>query len=205
MKNLTFSAFIVLFAAVAIFAQTQKGIDTQTNTIRKESAVNDRNNDVGRSWSFGKGKTKIRKRLTNPYSITSRRDILIRSVVDVVKENKMIVDEAASRFKNGLIVTKPRVFSKGAILTKTELNRYAVVPATNQIWTRGRYTLTIEVRSIDGIRNKVGVTANIEGRSENGIFSEWSSLRSSGTAEDEFLAKLVENLGGDLTKAGRKP
>jgi hypothetical protein len=191
--------------AISAFSQTEKGIDTQTKTIQKESAINDRSNDVGRSISFGKGKTKVRKRLLNPYPVTARRDILVKTIISTLKDKKVIIDESASRFNEGLIVTKPLTFSKGAIITKTELNRYAKVPLTDQIWTRGRYTMTIEVQSIDGIRNNVFVTAKIEGRSENGIFSEWSTLPSSGVAEEELLTKLVENLGGDLSNEGRRP
>lgn len=205
MKNILLSIFLICFISIPLFAQTQKGIDTQTKTIRQKSDVTDKGNNVGRSWSFGKGKTKVRKKLPNPYPINARRDILVNSIINSLKENKVIIDESASKFKEGLIVTKPYTFSKGAIITKTELNRYAVIPATDQVWTRGRYTLTVEVQSIDGIRNNLSVTAKVEGRSENGIFSEWSTLQSSGTAEDEFLVTLIENLGRDISSEGRKP
>ncbi|HSK72702.1 MAG TPA: hypothetical protein VK892_13455, partial [Pyrinomonadaceae bacterium] len=63
-------------------------------------------------------------------------------------------------------------------------------------WTRGRYTLTIEVQSIDGMQNNVSVLAKVEGRSESGLMSEWTTLQSSGIAEDEFLVKLVEAITG---------
>ncbi len=205
MKKIIFLFIIASFLSTSAIAQTEKGVDTQTKTIRKESTVNDRSNDVGRSWTFGKDKTKVRSKLQNPYPLNSRRDILVSAIVNVLKEQQLIIDESASKLNDGLVVTKPYTFSKGAILTKTELNRYAEVPLNDQIWTRGRYTLTIEVQSIDGIRNNVVVTAKIEGRSENGIFSEWSTLDSSGSAEDEFLTKLVENLGVDLDEEGRKP
>ena len=78
-------------------------------------------------------------------------------------------------------------------------------PETGQIWTRGRYTLTVDVHSLDGIRNRVSITAKIEGRSENGLFSEWSTLQSSGVAEDEFLALLVTAVGGNADDEGRRP
>ena len=205
MKKFILSILTVGLVSVAVSAQNEKGVDTQTKTIKEKSNVNDRSTDVGRSFSWGKDKTKVRKQLANPYPITSRRDILVNAIVNVLKEKQLIIDESASRIDEGLVVTKPHTFSKGAILTKTELNRYAEVPATDQIWTRGRYTITVEVQSIDGIRNNVAVTAKVEGRSENGIFSEWSTLQSSGTAEDELLAVLIENLGGDLTEEGRTP
>lgn len=205
MNRFVFTLLMISLLAVCAAAQQQKGVDTQTSTIKKETSVNDRSTDVGRTWTWGKDKTKVRRKLQNPYPITARRDILVNAIMNVLKEKQLILDEAASKPEEGLIVTKPLVFSKGPILTKTELNRYADLPQTDQVWTRGRYTLTVEVQSIDGIRNNVSVTAKVEGRSENGIFSEWSTLQSSGTAEDEFLAILVENLGGDLTEEGRKP
>lgn len=205
MNKFLLSIFSLILLTTTILAQAEKGVDTQTNTIRKESTVNDRSNDVGRSWSWGKDKTKVRSKRLNPYPVTARRDILISTIVNVVKENNMVIDEAASRINEGLIVTKPYTFSKGAIITKTELNRYADILSADQIWTRGRYTLTIDVQSIDGIRNKVSVIAKVEGRSESGIYSEWSNLQSSGMAEDEFLSKLAENLGGDPEEEGRRP
>lgn len=205
MKRILFPFIAISLLSISISAQTEKGVDTQTKTIQKESKINDTKDDGGRTWTWGKDKTKIRKKLMNPYPVTARRDKLVETIINVVKEKKLILDESASRIQEGIIVTKPNVFSKGAILTKTELNRYAIVPSTDQVWTRGRYTLTIDVQSIDGIRNNVSVLANVEGRSENGIFSEWSTLQSSGTAEDEFLSALIEGLGGDLSQDGRKP
>ena len=116
--------------------------------------------------------------------------------MDVLREQKIIVDDAASRPKDGLIVTQPFVFAKGIVITQNELNRYALLDSLNTSWTRGQYTLTIEVQSIDGIQNKVSVNAKVEGRSGSGLISEWTTLRSSGVAEDEFLAKLVELVTG---------
>jgi hypothetical protein len=203
MKNLLPPLFALLVVfSVSSFAQ-EKGIDTQTKTI-KDARTTDKGNDVSRSFSWD-GKTRVRSRLANPYAINSRRDVLINMVLQIFKENKMILDESASRLKDGLLVTEPIVFSKGAIITQTELNRYAEVPQTDQIWTRGRYTLTVDVQSVDGIRNNVYVTAKVEGRSENGIFSEWSNLESSGVAEEEFLSKLVTMTGKDLDSEGRRP
>jgi hypothetical protein len=48
------------------------------------------------------------------------------------------------------------------------------------------------VQSIDGIQNNVTVIAKVEGKAMNGLKSEWITIQSSGVAEDEFLAKLVE-------------
>ncbi|MBS1797276.1 MAG: hypothetical protein JSS81_25845 [Acidobacteria bacterium] len=190
---------IFLFTA-ALSAQTEKGIDTQTTKIKEntnKTTQTQTNNSGGRSWTWGPDKTKVRDRLENPIRLNSRRDVLVQSVMDVLQEKKIIVDEAASRPKDGLIVTQPFIFAKGAVITKNELSRYAVLPDSETSWTRGRYTLTIEIQSIDGIQNNVSVTAKVEGRSENGLLSEWTTLQSSGSAEEEILTKLVEAVTGN--------
>ena len=195
MKSLFYSVFAVFIFTFAAFSQnTQKGVDTQTQKIKEEANTDTtkRSNDVSRSWDFGAGKTKVSERLANPYRMNSRRDILVETILTVLKDKKFIIDESASRIKDGFIVTQPYVFAKGAVITRNELSRYAVLPASDTSWTRGRYTLTIEVQSIDGIQNNVSVTSKVEGRSENGLLSEWTTLSSTGSAEDEFLKKLVE-------------
>lgn len=175
----------------------QKGVDSQTQTIKDTgNTVTTRGHDVTRSFDWGKGKTKVRGMLPNPYKLNSRRDVLIEAIVDTLREKKIIVDEASSRPKDGIIVTQPFVFAKGAVITQSELGRYAILESTQSAWTRAQYTLTIEVQSIDGIQNNVTVNAKVEGRAGNGLVSEWVTVRSSGVAEDEFLAKLIEAVTG---------
>ena len=198
MKKLILSAAATFIFSVFVFAQ--KGIDTQTKQIKQNGSQSNgtaRPNDAGgRSIDWGKGKTKERGMLANPYRLNARRDALIESITDALTERKIIIDEAASRPKDGVIITQPLVFAKGAVTARNELNRYAILPNSDTSWTRGRYTLTIEIQSIDGIQNNVSVTAKVEGRSENGLQSEWTTLQSTGAAEDEFLTKLVEEITG---------
>lgn len=209
MKKIFISFTILLMVSAFAVAQEKKGVDTQNKEIREQNDVTTkttrRDHDVSRTFSFGKGKTVTREKLDNPFILNARRDILISSIISVLKEKRLIIDEAASKPNDGLIVSQPYTFAKGAIITKNELSRYADIPETDQVWTRGRYTLTIDVQSIDGIRNKVYVSANVEGRSENGIFSEWSTLQSSGIAEDEFLVKLIDYVGGSKPDGILKP
>lgn len=175
----------------------QKGVDTQTQQIKTNGdKVTTRTNDITRSFDWGKGKTKVRSRLPNPYRLKARRDQLVLSIMDVLREQKIVVDEASSRIKDGIIVTQPFVFAKGSVITTSELSRYAVISAYDDAWSRAQYTLTIEVQSIDGIENNVTVNAKVEGRAGNGLMSEWRTVPSSGVAEDEFLAKLIENVTG---------
>ncbi len=201
MKKFLFSTLAIFIFSALIFGQ--KGIDEQnkkiqedTNKSTQSTGNNKTNNAGGRSIDWGLGKTKVRDRLDNPYRMNARRDVLVKTVMDVLQERKIIIDDSASRPKDGIIVTQPFVFAKGAVITKNGLNRYAVLPNSDTSWTRGRFTLTIEIQSIDGIQNKVSVTAKVEGRSENGLQSEWTTLQSSGAAEEEFLVKLVEMVTG---------
>lgn len=195
-KFIASTVAVFLFSA---FAFAQKGIDTQTQKIKEDSNRSNgtqRTNDAGgRSISWD-GKTKTRDMLANPYKLNARRDVLVETITDALKDRKIIVDDAASRPKDGVIITQPFVFAKGAVTARNELSRYGVLPNSDASWTRGRYTLTIEVQSIDGVQNNVSVTAKVEGRSENGLQSEWTTLSSTGAAEDEFLAKLIEAVTG---------
>ncbi len=196
MKSGLITIISVLLISVGSPAQT-KGIDSQTQKIKDDTnKTTSRSNDVSRSWDFGKDKTKIRARVENPLRLNSRRDQLVENIVEILRERKMIVDEAASRLKDGLIVTQPFIFAKGAVITKNELTRYAIVPSSETSWTRGRYSLTIEVQSIDGIQNNVSVIAKVEGLAGTGLSSEWTTLSSSGLAEEDFLTKLVEDVTG---------
>lgn len=187
----------ILIFGLASLSFSQKGIDAQTKTIKDDSnKVTSRTNDVTRAFDWGKGKTKIREQLPNPYKLNSRRDVLIESIIEALREQKIVVDEASSRPKDGIIITQPYVFAKGSVVTQNELNRYAILESSYSSWTRAQYTLTIEVQSIDGMQNNVTVNAKVEGRAGNGLMSEWVTVRSSGVAEDEFLAKLVELVTG---------
>jgi hypothetical protein len=113
-------------------------------------------------------------------------------VMQALQEKQILLNEADSRVRDGIIITQPFVFAKGAVTTKSELTQYGVIQYEDSAWSRAQYTLTIEVQAIDATANNVSVVARIEGRSGNGIGSEWRSVPSSGRAEDEFLSKLVE-------------
>ena len=195
MKYILAAAVFLLITGSAL---AQKGIDTQTETIKSNgNKVTTRTTDVSRSIDWGAGKTKVRSMLANPYKLNSRRDALVETILDTLREQKLVLDEASSRLKDGIIVTQPFIFAKGSVIAQNEMNRYAAPDAFPHTWTRGRYTLTIEIQSIDGVQNNVSVNAKVEGRAENGILSEWTTVSSSGLAEDEFLAKLIEAVTGN--------
>ena len=191
---------VTLILTAAHAAEAQKGIDTQTTTIKNDAnrTTTRPTEPPSKSFDWGKGKTEVRDRLPNPYKLNSRRDVLIGTIMQVLKDRKMVVDEASSRLADGIIITQPYVFSKGPVITQNELRRYGVLAYSDTAWSRGQYTLTIEVQSIDGVQNNVAVNAKIEGRAGSGLGSEWIAVPSSGLAEDDFLAKLVEMVTGEV-------
>ena len=195
-KNLAATLFTSVLLFTGLLAQ--KGVDTQTTTIKAEgNKVTTRGNDATRTFNWGKGKTLVRDRLPNPYRMNGRRDALMGMIADALREQKIVIDEASSRPGDGILVTQPFVFAKGSVITQNELNRYAILETSDSAWTRAQYTLTIEVQPLDGVLNNVSVNAKVEGRAGNGLMSEWVTVRSSGAAEDEFLAKLVEMVTGN--------
>ena len=194
-KTLAGTAFMLLAAASLAFGQ--KGIDTQTQKIKEDAnKATARPSDTGRSFDWGKGKTVVPERLPNPIKLNSRRDVLIATITEILREKKVLVDEGLSRPADGILITQPFVFARGPVTARSELMRYGVIDFADTAWSRGQYTLVIEVQSIDGIQNNVSVNAKVEGRSGAGLTSEWTTVPSSGLAEDEFLAKLVETVTG---------
>lgn len=193
MKKTTLIFTTIFILSVSAFAQ--KGVDTQTQKITEKTGNNGGTN-VSRSINWGKDKTKVRDRLDNPYKLNARRNILIQNILNVLSEKKLIVDEAVSKPNDGIIVTQPFIFARGNVIAKNELNRFAILPSSEANWRGGRYSLRIEVESIDGIQNKISVTAKVEGKSESGLGSEWTTVQSSGLAEDDFLAALIEVVTG---------
>jgi hypothetical protein len=197
---------IVLTGVSTVLAQ--KGIDTQTTTIKNDAnrTTTRPTEPPSRSFDWGKGKTEVRDRLPNPYKLAARRDVLIENIMQLLKDRKMVIDEASSRLADGIIITQPFVFSKGPVSTQNALRRYGVLEFSDTAWSRGQYTLLIEVQSIDGVQNNVAVNAKIEGRAGDGVSSgAWTAVPSSGLAEDEFLAKLVEMVTGEVVDKQTKP
>lgn len=200
MKKIFLTLAVAAFGTVLTANAQEKGVDPQTRQIRRASDGSNPNRDntgAGRGIDWGKGKTRESRTVPNPYRLASKRDILLNTIQDLLKERKLVMDTAASRLDRGIIVTQPYTFVKGAVVARGELLRYAELPDRDEIsYTRGRYTLTIEVQSIDGINNNVSVNAKVEGRQENLTGAQWMTFSSSGVAEQEFLAALVELVTG---------
>lgn len=202
MNNRIFGIALILFASVVSANAQGKGVDRQGERIRDAGSVgspakNGSKQDVGvgRGIDFGRGRTPTAITIPNPLRVTARRDVLVQTLEEVMRERKLILDTSASKIADGILVSQPFTFSKGAIVTDSELNRFAVIPAeTNRNWTRGRYTLIVEVQPIDGNSANVSANARIEARSESVAGPQWNSLPSSGVVEQEFLSALLAKL-----------
>ena len=196
--------FVVLAVSSAVFGQ-EKGVDSQTKTGRdagsnRTEGVNGSKQDTGTAGSgitFGKEKGHATPLIPNPYRLNARRDVILKAVADTMRDRKLVLDDAASRVDEGIVVSQPYTFIKGAVVTTSELGRYARIDLPgHRDWTRGRYTITVEVQAIDGNTSNVSVNAKVEGRTDGGSGAEWTTLESSGTAEQEFLGALIESITG---------
>jgi hypothetical protein len=195
---------LLLTCSLPVLAQAAKGVDKQNERVRDSGSErtpanngNKTDTGAGRGMDFGRGRTPETPPLANPYRLTGRRDVIVKAVQDLMRDRKMVVDEAASRFSDGIIVSQPFTFTKGAVISEGDLSRYADVPvSSSRGWTRGRYTLTVEVQPIDGNAANVAVTAKVEGRTDGATGAEWTTLRSSGLAEDQFLDRLIVAVTG---------
>ena len=197
--------FLLILATVSASAQ-EKGVDQQNERIRDNStnrapAVNGGKVDVGtgRGMDFGKGRTNVPLPLDNPYRFASPNDVVQKAVQELMRDRKLILDDAASKPNEGILLSQPYTFIKGAVVAPGGLSQVADVPASDSRgWTRGRYTLTIEVLPTDASNTSVSVSAKIEGRSESVSGAEWITLRSLGVVEQEFMIRLIEKLTGGV-------
>jgi hypothetical protein len=194
--------------ATSAFGQG-KGVDSQgqritDNSSNRAPANNGAKQDVGTSGSginFGKEKAAPIIAIPNPYRLTARRDAIVKAVEEVMRDRKLILDEAASKPDEGIMVSQPYTFIKGAVVTQSELYRYASIEnSQSRSWTRGRYTITVEVQPIDGTSANVSVNAKIEGRTDGSSGAEWTTLPTTGFAEQDFLSALIENITGAAPK-----
>jgi hypothetical protein len=203
---------VLIACSVPAFAQAAKGVDKQNERVRDSGSErtpanngNKTDTGAGRGIDFGKGRTPETPLLLNPYRLSGRRDVIITAVQDLMRDRKLVVDESASKLADGIIVSQPFTFTKGAVVAQADLSRYAdVSSSSSRAWTRGRYTLTVEVQPIDGTSANISVNAKVEGRTDGATGAEWTTLRSTGLAEDQFLEGLITAVTG-ASPAGRNP
>lgn len=200
MNKLAGVVLAILLSVVSVLAQG-KGVDKTGERVRDSGASGSNSvktdTGAGRGIDFGKGRTPEIPPIPNPYRLVARRDVILTAIAEVMQDRKMIVDELASKPADGIVVSQPYTFIKGAVVSQGELGRYAnITSSTSRGWTRGRYTLTVEVQSIDGTSANVSVNAKVEGRTDGATGAEWQTLPTSGLAEEEFLSALITKLTG---------
>jgi hypothetical protein len=200
MIRFTIVMLIVMVSAVSVCSQG-KGVDKTSERVRDSGTAGSNGTKTttgaGRGIDFGKGRTPEVPPLPNPYRIVARRDAILSAIADVMRDRKLIVDEPASKPAEGIIISQPYTFIKGAVVTQSELGRYAdVTSSSSRGWTRGRYTITVEVQPIDGNSANVSVNAKIEGRTDGATGAEWTTLPTSGVVEEEFLSALITAITG---------
>src|SRR5947209_20363757 len=179
-------ALLLLIVAFGIAQAQEKGVDQQNDRIRdggnnRQPAVNGRKTDtgVGRGMDFGKGQTPMPPPVPNPYRFEVPNDVLTKAIEELMRERKLILDDAASHPETGLLVSQPYTFTKGSVVASSELNRLSEVPQENvRTWTRGRYTIIVEVKAIDSKSTNVAVNARIEERRDDVRVAQLISLRS---------------------------
>jgi len=191
---------IVIVTSAPAWSQG-KGGDKQSERVRdngiRQAGDNGSKTDVGTGRGMDFGRAPALPPLPNPYRLSARRDVILKAITDVMRDRNLIVDEAASKPADGIIVSQPYTFIKGAVVTQAELGRYAdISTAIARGWTRGRYTITVEVQPIDGNSANVAVNAKIEGRTDGATGAEWTTLKTVGLVEEEFLSALIENITG---------
>jgi hypothetical protein len=196
--------FIFVVIAFAAAQAQEKGVDNQNERIRDQSSdrtpgVNGTKTNVGtgRGIDFGKGRTPTPPPIPNPYRFTARRDVILRAAQELMAERQLVLDTAVSKPNEGMLISQPYKFVKGAVVAPTELNRLAELPQDRVGgWTQGRYTLVVEIQAIDGATATATVNARVEGRTDGASGAEWTNLRSNGTAEQEFLKELIIKITG---------
>jgi len=202
-KKILATLFVLTLISASALAQ-EKGVDKQNQGIRdagnsRAPASNGSKQDVGagRGIDFGKGRTPTPPPVPNPYRFAVRRDAILKAIEELMRNRKLVPDSAASKPDEGIVISQPYTFTKGAVVATSEIGHYAELSdATSRGWTRGRYTLIVEVQPIDGNNANVSVNVKIEGRTDGASGPEWVTLKSTGVAEEEFLSALVENITG---------
>ncbi|MCS7078629.1 MAG: hypothetical protein NZ585_01075 [Chloracidobacterium sp.] len=147
--------------------------------------------------SWGRGKER-KPMLPNPYTFNVPRDTLLEAVKQVLSDRELVIDEKLSAEKPGRLVTKPVVFTRGALTSGANLEFIARRPGgANFTWVRGRYALEIEALPLDPQRTRLTVYARIEGEYQTETGGVWVECPSRGVKENEILEAIIKHLNGE--------
>jgi hypothetical protein len=143
-------------------------------------------------------KPKAEKPLPNPSMIQSPRDETLKATKQMLETREVSIDKEDCNQLSGecMLITKPVIFIKG-ITAKSQLEHYCIVPAANvKNWTRGRYSLRIQITPASPKSSQVGIYAKFEGMTDGFDGNEWVQLSSKGELEDKFLRCIQDRATG---------
>lgn len=129
--------------------------------------------------------------LPNPYRFNAALSVVMQAVPEVIKQQKLTLDQEKSRPHEGLFITTPYVFTRGNVVSRAELERVSQLPvAEARSWASGRYRLEIRVSPVEATTTQVLVTAVIEGLAQDTLSSKWVPCVSLGVLENDLLKAL---------------
>lgn len=170
--------FLLLLSQLTLGQDPRKPPPDPTNPEPKSGVI-----------GFG-GKEKV-EWLANPYRFSAPLALVAQAIKQVIKDEKLVLDEEKSQSRNGLFVTKPHVFTRGMAFAKTDLLHVADLPAEEtRSWISGRYSLEIQMSPVDARGTHVTVIALIEGQAQGMQSNHWFKSASKGVLENDFLLAL---------------
>ncbi len=147
--------------------------------------------------SWGRGKER-KPMLPNPYTFNVPRDTLLEAIKQVLSDRELVLDEKLSAEKPGRLITKPVIFTRGALTSGANLEFIARRPGGgNFTWVRGRYALQLEALPLDPQRTQLTVYARIEGEYQTETGGVWVECPSKGIKENEILEAIIKHLNGE--------
>ena len=148
---------------------------------------------------------KTEPNLANPYTMGSKREDVMKAAIEIFKACAFPIDEAASNPKEGKLVTKPVIYTRG-VTARTDLEHLAEMPASRvRNWVQGRFMLEVLSLPVDPIRTQLQVSAKIQGRIGDAAEETWIEGVSNGNLEDEVIRGLAgQALGIDLARSSSR-
>ena len=124
MKRLAGLLLLCIVGSASVWPQG-KGVDKTSERVRDNATSSGNspktNTGAGTGFDFGSGRTPKVPAVPNPYRMVARRDVILKAVADVMRDRKVIMDEAASKPDEGIIVSQPFTFIKGAVVSQVSL------------------------------------------------------------------------------------
>ena len=150
-------------------------------------------------------KPKGEPNLSNPYTMGSKREDVMKTALEIFKTCGFPIDEANTNVKEGKITTKFVIYTRG-VTARTDLEHLAEMPASRvRNWVQGRFALEVMSLPIDPLRTQLQVMARIQGRVGDAIEETWLEGNTNGNLEDEVIRGIAgQALGIDLARSSAR-